>query len=346
MVDPRQLVLTVFRAPASDMPIDMLLITMGMPYVMRYIHPSQVLHPWTQYMWRIMVPKLRLSGYLIGQRFREEETHQVTWWSQIYYRKPVGETVPYGEYRRVPATDLVPLNPAIRLVVPVREDGTPADDATKRMLEAQDAVATTANRDPKEDFTVVHIPPWFRTRLLGLVALTWSSVCAALALVVSISTLFGRAMLSRNTSGPVHDGYAFMVGFCLIWIACTFGRALNRLDIRRQRMRDWEGPEASPALWAVKCALYWTGTITYMFIMLGVVIPVLFGLVVDFYVVLPVRLTINPAMPIRIRIVDTWMLGLLYCTMFCSARNIRQATDVGHGLNRVGGTVSCMTYID
>jgi E3 ubiquitin-protein ligase MARCH6 len=68
-----------------------------------------------------------------------------------------------------------------------------------------------------------------------------------------------------------------------------------------------------------------------MGIFLGIIIPILFALVIDMYIVMPVRLTLNPTLVIHIRIVDMWALGLVYGKIFMRI-NRRPQFDVGRGV--------------
>jgi E3 ubiquitin-protein ligase MARCH6 len=304
-------------------------MVMVMPYIMRYIRPSKALRPWIAGVWQITAHSLRLSSYLLGHSDVEEQ--RLPWWRQLDAADPEAK---YGEYRRVPATDAVTVSDTVRLVVTVNADGTPLDEAGQRMLEAQDAAATQAGRDPNKDYIIVFVPPQFKLRLFAFLADTWIMLSAIVALSIAIPVILGRVVIETYVKKPVHDGYTFVVGFCLLGLGYAFGRALHRMDIRRQRLREWEGPRAMWGLWELKCVLHWTGTMAYMLAALGVVVPILLGLAVELYVILPLRLAITPDLPIRIRVADMWMLGLLYTKMLSRSRAVR-GNDFQRGMSRV-----------
>lgn len=74
-----------------------------------------------------------------------------------------------------------------------------------------------------------------------------------------------------------------------------------------------------------------------MLFSLGLVIPILISLVMDFYVVLPIRLVMNPELKPRIRIVDAWAIGLLYAKIGIHAHRLQDPTLVMRGLNNIAG---------
>jgi E3 ubiquitin-protein ligase MARCH6 len=304
-----------------------------MPYIMRYVRPSKALRPLIGDIWHSTAAVLRLTSYLYGESGVDEE--QPPWWHR---RDPAGDPskVRYGEYRRVPATDIVTLSDKVRLVVTVNADGSPLDDVGKRLIEAQDAAATQAGRDPKKDYIIVFVPPQFKLRIFAFLADTWVLLSAITALAIAAPVTLGRFVIETRLKRPVHDGYTFLLGFCLLGLAYAFGRALKRMDIRRQRLREWEGPQALNGLWEAKCVLHWVGTMAYMLVSLGVVVPILLGLAVEFYVILPLRLTLNPDLLIRVRLMDMWMLGLMYAKIVTSNRAARgHGNEFQRGLDRV-----------
>jgi E3 ubiquitin-protein ligase MARCH6 len=72
-----------------------------------------------------------------------------------------------------------------------------------------------------------------------------------------------------------------------------------------------------------------------MLFALGLVIPTLISLVMDFYIILPIRLAVNPALKPHVRIVDAWALGLLYAKIAVHVHRLQQPTMIMRGLNNV-----------
>jgi hypothetical protein len=133
----------------------------------------------------------------------------------------------------------------------------------------------------------------------------------------------------------VHDGYSFIVGFYLIWVCYLIARAVDKLDRRRKRRSDDDGPRAELGLLVAKRGLLWLAKVGYMAFSLGIVVPILLAIVIDLYIVLPIRFSVNPGMVPRIRIVDQWALGLLYAKIGIYVQRIQPPNRISVGLQHV-----------
>lgn len=239
-----------------------------------------------------------------------------------------------GTFRRVPASDNVSLPREMRATAEVDVDGEPATEAAGRLIHLQNLEAEKAKRNIKADYTVVYIPPRFQYRIILFIFVLWISFAFFVATVLSFPILLGRSFFKLFTPRDVHDGYSFISGFYLLWGCYIIGKAVDRMDKRRQR-RSQEGPRAEFSLFLVKRSLLWLAKISYMLFFLGLVIPVLISLTMDFYIVLPIRLVLNPELKPHIRIVDSWALGLLYAKIALQAHRLQNPTPVMRGLNNV-----------
>jgi E3 ubiquitin-protein ligase MARCH6 len=321
--------------------LDLILLIVVMPSFMRSIRPAKLLYSWTTRFWKYMSVQLRLSSYFFGGRHPAEEVAS-TWAWLATFTQPWDlqldeePAVFDGEFRRVPSTDMVTFAPGVRLVVPVQEDGEPLDDVGRRTIEAQQAAAAKNHRDAEKDFMVVYIPPHFPLRMAVFAASLWILVSIAIAVVIAVPTLCGRAAFGLVQDGDVHDGYSYLVGFMLLWLCVVIGRSLDRMDKYRQRLANWTGlPPASPSLWFLKRSVRWAMKISYLVATLGVILPTLLGLVIEVYIVLPLRLTLNPTMPIHVRLVDIWMYGILYAKIIIGSRGRQVQTTISRGIARV-----------
>ena len=68
---------------------------------------------------------------------------------------------------------------------------------------------------------------------------------------------------------------------------------------------------------------------------LGVVIPTLVALVVELYLVLPIRYAHNPEVELRVRVVDMWALGLLYSKIALRAHRLQGGGFLTRGIEQV-----------
>jgi len=276
---------------------------------------------------------------MFGDRHPEEEfTTQFDSWIAYLRRSPsdaeTASKTPDGTFRRVPASDNIALPKDMRATAEVLADGTPANAAAQQLLDAQNAEASRAKRDVKTDYLIVYFPPSFRLRIFSFIASIWTVVAVLAAIFIAVPVQMGRRFFGLFTLKELHDGYSFLAGVYLIWACYLVAKAAERMDKRRQR-RGGDGPRAEFAVFFIKRSLLWLSKIAYMGIFLGVIIPILLAFVIDLYIIMPVRLTLNPTMEIRIRIVDMWALGLVYGKIFMRI-NRRPPSGIGRGLVTVG----------
>lgn len=323
------------REPISTVPVDLIFLQFALPYTMRYLKPRRFFHRWAVRIWKLVAIRLRLTSYMFGERHSDEEsTTQFDSWIPFLRRSSsdieAASKTPDGTFRRVPASDNIALPKDMRATAEVLEDGTPANPVAEELVAAQDAEASKAKRDIKNDYLIVYFPPNFRLRIFGFIASVWVIVAVLAAIFIAVPMQLGRHFFCLFTPKELHDGYSFLAGLYLLWACYLVAKTVERMDKRRQR-RGGDGPRAEFAVFFVKRSLLWLSKIAYMGIFLGIIIPILFALVIDMYIVMPVRLTLNPTLDIHIRIVDMWALGLVYGKIFMRI-NRRPQFDVGRGV--------------
>ncbi|KDR68014.1 hypothetical protein GALMADRAFT_79202, partial [Galerina marginata CBS 339.88] len=325
------------REPLSNVPVDLLFLHLVLPYTMHYFRPKRAIKHVSTTVWKFLAVRLRLTSYFFGGRYPQEEYTPKDWRAN-FIQDPVhvvGEDeVPDGSFRRVPATDNLALPRDMRATVAVTPEGEPVDDAAKELMALQDAEADKAKRTIKDDYMVVYMPPYFRYRIITFITLLWIFGAFFLGFGVALPIQLGRSFFRLFTTRDVHDGYSFIIGFYLIWICYLIAKAVDRLDKRRQR-RSGDRPRAELPVLVVKRGFLWAAKALYMAFFLGVVIPVLLAIVIDLYIVLPIRFVIDPEMMPRIRVVDTWALGLLYAKIALHAHRIQPPNRITRGLQHI-----------
>ncbi|KAE9399180.1 hypothetical protein BT96DRAFT_965714 [Gymnopus androsaceus JB14] len=307
------------REPLSNVPIDLLFLNLALPYTMTYFRPRKPLKRFTMAVWKGLAKRLRLTSYFFGKRHGEEEYTPKTWsLSSIIYGPSKSSSVLASDYdgsfKRVPNTDDIAIPREMRATASVTATGEPFDDAARILIARQDAETIKASRSVNKDFAVVYIPPQFRYRMIFFVFIMWSFAAFCLGVSLALPILLGRAFFGIVFKGKreVHDGYSIIAGFYMLWVCWIAGRAVDRLDKRRQRWGT-EGPRGSLWWLAVKRGLVWFVKASYMAVFLGIIIPPLVGGVVELYMILPFKLHLNPDLEVpRIRILDCWAAGLLY----------------------------------
>ena len=274
---------------------------------------------------------------MFGGRHPEEERDppHISWLLGNPGGKAGDDVLPFhGSYRRVPNSDNVAVPRDMRATAKVDVNGIPIDDEARGLIAAQDAEAEKAKRNPKEDYTVVFIPSHFQYRIGLFIFALWVIGCVFVTAAVSVPILLGRGVFNLFTDRQMHDGYAFLIGFYTLWGCWVVGHAVERMDKRRQR-RSADDARGNWPLYFLKRSLLWLAKISYIAFSVGVVIPALLGLVVELYIVMPIRLSLNPELVPDVRVVDMWALGIIYAKLALHANRLRPLNRITAGFNHV-----------
>ncbi|KLO17994.1 hypothetical protein SCHPADRAFT_925510 [Schizopora paradoxa] len=327
------------RQPLSEIPIDLLFIHLALPVTLRYFRPRKLARKVANKYWRWAAHQLRLTSYMFGERRPTEELAS-TWgirtalsflpgFEEVSKAEPRWE----GAFRRVPAADNIALPKEIRATVAVNEDGSPVDEASKRLMELQNSEADKAKRDVKEDYTIVYLPPYFKHRIMLFIASLWIVGSTAVVVVFAAPIVIGRAFFKLFSADVVHDAYSFVAGFYLLWGSIIVGKTLDRMDKRRQRTGGDE-PRAEWSVYVFKQSIMWFGKSTWLLFWMGVVIPILIALVMEVYLIHPMKLIIYPDTTLRIRVVDQWAIGLIYTKIAMTSMRLRPQTRLNAAIKR------------
>jgi len=276
---------------------------------------------------------------MFGGRHPEEE-HEVSYAGWLRFgnsgcEAADGELRFHGSYRRVPNSDNVAVPRDMRATARVDVDGVPTDDEARGLIAAQDAEAEKAKRNPKDDYTVVYIPPHFQYRIGLFIFALWVIGCVFVTATTSVPILLGRGVFNLFTERQMHDGYSFMVGFYALWGCWVVGHAVERMDKRRQR-RSADDARGNWPLYFLKRSVLWLAKISYIVFFVGIVIPALLGFVVELYIIMPIRLSLNPDLLPNVRVVDMWALGIIYAKIVLHANRFRPLNRITAGFNHVG----------
>ena len=301
-----------------------------------------------------MARQLRLTSYMFGG-IHPEEMHpsksMTSWLSSTFGFgtsnddfQDADADVTDGSYRRVPAQDNIALPREVRATIEVDKDGNPVDEAGRRLMDLQNAEAEKAKRRAASDYTVVYLPPRFGLRVIFFTISLWIVGSAFFVTVLAVPILLGRAVFGVILDREVHDAYSIVVGFYLIWGCYQIGVVLDRMDKRRQRSRE-DGERGHYALYVFKRSTLWLGNVAWVAFWLGVVIPTLLALVVEVYLVHPLRVTVNPDLPLKIRIFDSWAIGLVYAKMALSTMRLRHETRIDTALKEVSFRVILFRFL-
>ncbi|KAH0582550.1 hypothetical protein H2248_010489 [Termitomyces sp. 'cryptogamus'] len=320
------------REPLSNVPVDLLFLHIVLPYTMHYFRPKKVLKVVTTMIWRFVAKRLRLTSYFFTGRYPAEE-RSILW---TFFQTQDGD--PYitdGSFRRVPATDNVVLPRDMRVTAGVTADGQPVDDAARAVMMQQDGEVQRAGRQIKDEFVVVYIPPHFRYRIFCFIGVMWVIGTFTLGIAVGLPVLLGRRFFEMFTTRSVHDGYSLIVGFYMMWGFYLLGSSIDRLDRRRQRTSGERHRGQDLPIVVLKRGAVFVAKSLYMALCLGVLIPTLISFVIDLYIVLPIRFTLDPGVTPRIRVVDTWALGLIYVKIALHANRLQPPNRFSRGIQHI-----------
>ncbi|KAG0279290.1 hypothetical protein BGZ95_001712 [Linnemannia exigua] len=353
--------------PISDLPIDLLLFHLVVPLTFRWLDPTNRVKDLFTAWWRQLSRWLRLSSFNTtdNQRFYEEEGHVVyrTWKAWLLRSRPPipgldqdeGDTVGSGEeldidapvlfvrdgcWYRVPNTDRVVQLKDRRVLVPVDENGNaldPNEDLPGIVDPLMDNLPHNRDDpsppvDPKEGTTIVYGPPNFKRRLIVFIILLWTSVMTFLVLSVVSPMVLGRAIFSLKSTRPVHDVYSFVVGvYFLSGVWYTVDKAWTKLHMLYTR---GTGPiDIRVVLKGLWTAFKLVAKMTYFVLAFGVLMPFTLGLMVELFVVLPLRNAIDEDANV-IFMVD-WAVGLIYMKIIHRILSVLPNNRFAIDMNRV-----------
>lgn len=270
--------------------------------------------------WKGLAKRLRLSSCLFGKRHGAEEYTPKRWslsLSHVVHGPRQSSSVLASDYdgsfKRVPNTDKIALPREMCATATVKATGEPIDNTARLLIAHQDAETIKANRNVKNDFTMVYIPPQFRYRMIFFVFTMWSFVPFCLGVSLALPTLLGRAFFGMIFKGEreVHDGYSLVAGFYILWACWIAVDGLNKMTDRWRTEGFWD----SLRWLVIKRGLVWRFKAPYLTVFWGIMIPLLIGgvVVVEAYIVLLFRLHLNQDLDIpMMRVLDCWAVGLLY----------------------------------
>lgn len=318
------------------MPIDLILLHTILPYTMKYFRPKKFIRRVSVRIWKQLCAKLRLSSYMFGERHPEEEFTPNEWnfftWCSTDTKVVDGEQPFDGCYRRVPATDNVAIARDMKVTAQVNLNGEAINEEAQRLIDAQNAEALKQKRIPKDDYIVVYVPPHFRHRVVLFIIALWALGSFFIAGIIATPIGLGRHLFRLFVDKEVHDGYSFVLGFYALWSSLYVGQIIDRMERHRQRRNASKGSQsiATRAAWPLyvaKRSIVWMTKTSYMVFMLGIVVPILVAMVVEVYIVLPIRFTVEPELVPRVKVVQMWTLGILYVKIGLRAQR-RQPPNV------------------
>ncbi|KAG9540386.1 hypothetical protein KCU71_g15108, partial [Aureobasidium melanogenum] len=281
--------------PEADLefPIDFLGYNLLAPVVALYLFPSKGMEKVFGRWLKLCARSLRLSQFLFGERRKIEEGHLEgeSWLSKLNPWKDQGAIVKSGnfikdgKYVRAPATDQVRIPRGERVFLEV--------DESDQRVDGTSASNGIHGRQP-ENFMQVYIPPWFRLRILTFISCLWMFAIAMGFGVTVVPMIFGRQIMSILAPDHIapNDLYNFAIGITAL------GIVLQSLFNGRRALGSLKNMTSRQNLAAVSASIRkqtWRSIRSaYVYGFAVVIVPSLFALVLELYLILPLRTYMGP----------------------------------------------------
>ncbi|KAE9986440.1 hypothetical protein EG328_005666 [Venturia inaequalis] len=306
---------------ALEFPLDILFYNFLTPVVVRFARPSDGLHTMYKWWFRRCARLLRLSDFLFKDQHKDEQGHHVhrTWKSwltrqtgdvedavdtepedkqvEVYFQRD-------GRHVKAPASDQVRIPKGSPVFVDVDEV---VDETT-------DGQAPHVNGTNPDMTAIVYIPPWFRVRIALFVVAVWFFAAFTGIMVTIVPLLVGRKILSTAipNANNVNDIYAFSLGIYvlggILWTVLHYGPILTFLRSTFWPSSETRAQAASKILSYTKQVL----SIVYVYSALGLGLPILFAVLLELYILMPIHVFFGPEDSHVIHIIQDWTLGILY----------------------------------
>ncbi|KAI0406574.1 hypothetical protein F4802DRAFT_85534 [Xylaria palmicola] len=227
-----------------------------------------------------------------------------------------GKLIPDGRFVRSPASDQAKITKGHAVFLHVSEHEMAQYYETDR-----------SDPDPQSgnQFQIVYIPPWFRTRVSIFIMSIW--VFAAVTGVGStiVPLVFGRRIFTALVPQHIrtNDIYAFSIG---VYVLSSASYLVFHLHTAFDTIRDWTTTTVDSmldrhALERATQLAYRGLKLTYAYSMLLIVFPIFITALVEMYVLIPLHTYMGTGGALRlngnedghtVRIIQAWTLGILY----------------------------------
>ena len=282
--------------PILEFPLDLFLFNFVAPLILRLVRPSDAVNAMYAWWLRQCARQLRLSHFLFDDRRKDEEGHVVhkSWAGFLSLKRPsISGSTECGEHGIS--------NGGEEAEVSFKQDGkyvlTPCNDQYRppkpgeAFLHADENDVYIADKAGKKNdhFAKVYVPPLFRFRITLFMICLWmisafTGLCATL-----LPLVLGRYLLAKQIpeGSRMNDVYAYAVGALILGGAlfATLKGKSTMVCLKDKasavNMKAWIEPLKRFGAKALKC--------TYVYGFLGVVLPTVFALVLQFYLILPLH---------------------------------------------------------
>lgn len=181
------------------MPVDLLAVQFLLPPIMGYIVPREFSKKNVVTWWHIVSRHLRLSSFMFGGRYPEEEGVYVykSWYAWLKSNLFQQQSPLYDNFQKDGGLVRVPTHDNVPVVIPRRRMIVPIDPITLQPLNENERIlghpAAGVDDDKTKNTTIVYIPPYFKLRMAVFLFLIWTT---GSILVCSISVVPCKLIIS------------------------------------------------------------------------------------------------------------------------------------------------------
>ncbi|ORY29145.1 hypothetical protein BCR39DRAFT_532887 [Naematelia encephala] len=309
--------------PISSIPFDLLFIHLAIPPSIKALRLQRRLRFLWRYLFRRAVALFGLTDLVYGKR-KVGQLPDITppaWLETLWkpadfiYRTFVEIYDPIqGGSVRAPSSNVTFENlhgrkPDKRgAFIALDESGSPKSQEDKIRLLRQDRLTRSKARDPKKDFTVLEIPPYWLARVWALIYLTLISLGIGIGVVTLLPVVLGRAAFDILGVKQLHDGYSFFAGCYILYFIAKISRAVGKYVVKSRRAGVLYHSSAST--WLKRSVMSWINKV-YTFSILFGVLPVLTGLCIELHLGILVRYGLALSVKPVIHLWDAWANGLV-----------------------------------
>ncbi|CCG83901.1 protein of unknown function [Taphrina deformans PYCC 5710] len=318
--------------PLFEVPFDLLLFQILLPLTYRYTKPHKLIKSVWSSWFTGCARALRLSSFIMGERHPDEEGYlegRSSLLAQLWFKSPDVNAPSFkksGSFRRVPAIDSLPMRQGRDMILVVTEDNN-----LHHPVEGDDETRDDPN------YTVVYAPPKLRLRIHAFLFLMWAFAATLCLGVVVMPLLIGRRIFRTIASqSQAHDLIAYLYGVYAIGITIWFLRKLSRAtSFKNSVVNCYRDVVNNPtqAMSKVSAGLVLTLKWSYLLGTMSVLIPVLLGLTLETYVIIPLGIWLNPAYVPTVHLVHDWIVGLVYVKIIGRTALMMPPNTVGDALN-------------
>ena len=286
----------IFTEPVLEFPLDLLLYNFVTPLVIRLFKPSDTVHVMYAWWLRRCARALRLSHFLFDDRRKDEEGRYVhdTWKGFLMRRKLHIDASAEDEAHTTPEdseeSNVHFKNDGKYVLTPCNDQYRPPKPGEAFLhVDENDVYITDKDGKKNDHFCKVYVPPLFRLRISLFMVCLWmfsafTGLCSTL-----VPLLFGRYLLAITLPEGirVNDIYAYSIGAYLLggvmFVILKAKPATSYLQKKASLVdvKSWAAPLKRFSAKVLKCA--------YVYGYLGVALPTIFALLLQFYLILPLH---------------------------------------------------------